>query len=123
MNIWLVSAGAISLFAMGIHVVMGGREVHVPTCNSDLKPMIKGVWSVVWHFTTAVLGLNGLALILAALYPEAGEPVVLLILFQYLFLTVLFLGYSLARFRKALALPQWTIFAVICGLCAGGLWL
>ena len=77
---------------------------------------------MVWHFTTAVLGLNGLALILAALYPEAGEPVVLLILFQYLLLTVLFLGYSLTRFRKALALPQWTIFVVICGLGTGGFW-
>ncbi len=122
MNIWFVSAGVISLFAMVIHVIMGGREVHVPTCNSDLKPMIKGVWSVVWHFTTAILALNGLALIITALYPEAGEPVVLLILIQYLFLTFLFVGYSLARFGKLLALPQWTIFAVICGLGGGGLW-
>ncbi len=121
MNKWIISSGVLSLATMVLHVVGGGAEIHAPMLDSAMAPPVKAIWTVVWHFVTAVLGLNGAALIYCAVNKTARKPVIYLIAIQYLAMAILFFGYAIVRLGSPFELPHWTLFIGICVLALLGL--
>jgi len=121
MNYWILSSGALSIVTLFLHIFGGGREVHVPVLKSDLSVGLKAILSVIWHAITAILALNGAALLLAAVLPGIRKPLVLLVSSQYLAFAFLFIFYGLSRLGTLRPLPQWIIFIVLAGLALVGL--
>ncbi len=81
----------------------------------------KAVWSVVWHATTAVMALGGLALIAAGLLPDQALALAALPVALFLATAVLFLVYGLKRLGTVWVLPQWVAFLGIAALAIMGL--
>lgn len=121
MNLWLLSAGVAALLLDLVHIFPGGREIHRPMVAARWPEPAKAVWSVVWHAATAVMGLGGLALIVAAFLP--GHALALSALPIALFLTValLFIVYGLIRLGTAWVLLQWVAFLGIAAVALVGL--
>lgn len=117
-NWWLASASSFAMAIAFLHIVGGGRDHHDPMLRSTIREVDKGVWFVLWHFTTAALFLMAASLLASAYgqIPLAYLPLGLSIAFS-----VLFLFESWRRFRNWLALPQWTLFVVLSALIGGGL--
>ena len=113
MNKWIFSAGVLSLFTCVVHVFGGGPEVHVPVLNSTLSIELKAIISVLWHWTTAVLIINGVALIWAAKRAEQQKVVTILVGMQYVAFAGMFMFYSLYLLGSAMSMPQWTLFLAI----------
>lgn len=116
----LAAAGILTILYCGVHVFAGGPEIHDPALASELDPLVKGVFSVVWHAITAMMLLNGLALIwLARDKRQTGSG--WLVVAQFTAFAVLFIAYGLARFGDLSTMPQWSGFLVISAIAAWGL--
>ena len=121
MNKPLFAAACLSNFTFGVHVFLGGPEIHEPLLASNASDMVRAVGSVIWHAVSALLLLNSLALLYAARNPSMTKPLVILVVFQYLSFVALFTGYGLARFGSVTVMPQWTGFLVISALALWGI--
>lgn len=121
LNKKILTAGFLSLLGMVIHVVVGGEEVRIPIDESDLSVLIRSVSNVVWHFTTGILSINGIALIIAGFHQKYRIPLVLMVCGQYLVLSVLFIGYGAFQMESPADLPQWFLFVLIMALALLGL--
>ena len=121
MNKPLFAAACLSIFTFGVHVFLGGPEIHEPLLASNASDMVRAVGSVIWHAVSAHLLLNSLALLYAARKPLIARPLVILVAFQYLSFVALFTGYGLARFGSVMVMPQWTGFLVISALALWGI--
>jgi hypothetical protein len=121
MNKPLFAAACLSVFTFGVHVFLGGPEIHEPLLASDASELVRAVGSVVWHAVSALLLLNSLALFYASRNPSMAKPLVLLIVFQYLSFVALFTGYGLLRFGSVTVMPQWTGFLVMSALALWGI--
>jgi len=121
LNKKIVTAGLLSLLGMVIHLVVGGEEVRIPIDESELSALIRSVSNVVWHFTTGILTINGIALIIAGINQKYRMPLVLMVSSQYLVLSVLFIGYGAFQMDSPADLPQWFLFVVIVALALLGL--
>jgi len=121
MNYWILSSGILSIGTMFLHIIGGGREVHVPVLESELSTGLKAILSIIWHAITAILAINGAALLWAAASPELQKPLVLLVSFQYLAFAILFIFYGWIRLGTLLPMPQWIIFIALAGLALAGL--
>lgn len=119
-NKTLAAAGFLTIAYCGVHVFAGGPEVHEPALASDLPPLVKGVFSVVWHTITAFMLLNGLALAWLALRSDQ-TALGWLVIAQFTAFGGMFIAYGLARFGDLITMPQWTGFWLIAGLAAWGL--
>lgn len=116
----LAAAGVLTILYTGVHVFAGGPEVHDPALASELSPMVKGVISVVWHMITAMMLLNGLALLWLSRKP--GQAALgWLVVAQFAAFAGLFIFYGLTRFGDLFTMPQWTGFAVIAAVAALGM--
>ena len=120
MNYWLITAGAAALLLDLVHIVAGGREIHVPMLRSRASDPAKAVWSVVWHAITAVMALGGLTLVAAGLHPEHAVALAVLPIAIFLAMAVLFVFYGLRRLGTLTVLPQWTAFLAISALAIAG---
>jgi hypothetical protein len=121
MNKPLFAAACLSIFTFGVHVFLGGPEIHVPLLASNASDLVRAVGSVIWHAVSALLLLNSLALFYAASKPLMAKPLVILVVFQYLSFVALFTGYGLARFGSITVMPQWTGFLVMSALALWGI--
>lgn len=121
LNKKIVTAGFLSLLGTVIHVVVGGEEVRIPIDESELSVLIRSVSNVVWHFTTGILTINGIALIVAGFSQKYRIPLALMVCSQYLVLSVLFVGYGTFQMDSPADLPQWLLFVVIIALALLGL--
>lgn len=121
MNLWLIAAGIGALLLDIIHITLGGREFHKPMLASSASDAAKALWSVVWHATTAIMALGGLALIAAGLFAEHAMTLAALPIGIFLTAAVLFLFYGAKRLGNVSTLPQWTAFLAISALGIVGL--
>lgn len=117
----LLAAGILSLLTCFVHVIGGGKEFHQPMRASALPAPERALWSIVWHQITALLALNGAALIVAAYRPDHAPEIAALPLALSAAFAVLFLFYSHRRLGSVRALPQWMAFVAITGLGLAGL--
>lgn len=100
------------------HIFAGGAELYGPLRHSDYPALDKAVFSVLWHFVSALLLLMTLALAYLARHRNMG--VFLFILLTVLAFGAVFIGYSLADLGSIWALPQWTAFAGVAALMGAG---
>ena len=121
MNKPLFAAACLSIFTFGVHVFLGGPEIHEPLLASNASDLVRAVGSVVWHAISALLLLNSLALFYAAGKSNAARPLVILVVLQYLSFVALFTGYGLARFGSVTIMPQWTGFLIMSALALWGI--
>ena len=120
MNIWLLTASALSALLLLAHILGGGKDVHKPMLSSALSVELKAYASILWHATTGLLSVGTGALLWAAM--GWGEGMATAILMQYLAFAGLFLFYGFKRLKSVWILPQWTAFLLICALGGDGLW-
>jgi hypothetical protein len=110
LNLRFFFAALISLPTCAVHMIRGGRKLHVPmlTCPPDTPT--KKVWSVVWHGVTAMLALATAAVISDAAAAMAAAPVGLSGAFA-----AHFFGCGVRRLGSIPILPQWIAFVLIAG--------
>jgi Protein of unknown function (DUF2867) len=110
---WCFFAAFLSLSTAALHVIGGGPEFHQPALESALSQNWKAAFSTIWHEVTAMLMLNGLALIFAGLALRKNQLALGLIMSLNVAFAALFFGYGVARLGTPFALPQWTLFLAI----------
>lgn len=121
MNPWLLASGCMMSLLTLVHIFAGGREIHRPMIGAAWPDPAKAIWSVVWHITTAVLGLGGAALVVASLRPELALTLAALPLALSASAAGLFMVYGLSRLGTLRILPHWIAFAAIALLGLVGL--
>lgn len=121
MNLWLLSAAALSLLTTGIHVLAGGPDVHDPLLAMEMPPVLKVYVSLLWHATTAVLAINSAALLWASVSRRHREALAGAVVAQYLAYAGLFIGYAVAYVGTLWQTPQWIVFLLIAALALLGL--
>ncbi|RDL52560.1 hypothetical protein BLJAPNOD_03720 [Ensifer sp. M14] len=121
MNLWLLSAAALSLLTTGIHVLAGGPDVHDPLLAIDMPPVLKVYVSLLWHATSAVLAVNSAALLWASISRRHRQALAGAVVAQYLAYAGLFIGYGLAYVGTLWQTPQWVVFLLISALALAGL--
>lgn len=114
----ILSAAMITFATTAVHVLLGGPEVHDPLLASNAPDVAKAVGSVVWHAVTAVLVINGAALLAAAFRPALRQGIAGIVSAQFVAFAVLFVVYGLSRFGSLWPMPQWTVFLIIPALLA-----
>ena len=120
MNRWLLAAGVLSLVTTGIHLFAGGPEVHVPLLASSPSPLLQTYVSLLWHATSAILLINSLALLFAAVNGRYRAPLAGAVIAQYLAYAALFIGHGFAYLGSLWNTPQWVAFAVMAAFAAIG---
>ncbi|MGE6782298.1 hypothetical protein ACQKGL_07230 [Ensifer adhaerens] len=120
MSRWLLAAGILSLVTTGIHLFAGGPDVHAPLLESSPSPLLQTYVSLLWHATSAILLINSLALLVAAVDGRYRRPLAGAVIAQYLAYAALFVGYGLAYLGTLWTTPQWAAFVVMAGLAAIG---
>lgn len=121
MNLWLLSAAALSFLTTGIHVLAGGPDVHDPLLAADISPVLKVYVSLLWHATSAVLAVNSVALLWASAARRHRQTLAGAVVAQYLAYAGLFIGYGLAYVGTLWQTPQWIVFLLISALALVGL--
>jgi Protein of unknown function (DUF2867) len=110
---WCFAAAAISLFTAALHVMGGGPEFHQPALQSALSAPWKAAFSTGWHEITALLVLNGTALLCAGLALRKNLLVLWLVLSLNAAFAALFFGYGIVRLGTPFLLLQWVFFVAI----------
>jgi Protein of unknown function (DUF2867) len=110
---WCFVAAAISLFTAALHVFGGGPEFHQPALQSVLSAQWKAAFSTIWHEVTALLVLNGLALVCAGLAFRKNLLTLRLVLSLNATFAALFFSYGILRLGTPFTLLQWTFFVAI----------
>lgn len=110
---WCFTAGIMSLLLTLLHVVSGGPRFHDTALASPLSEVWKAAFSTVWHEITALLLLNGLALMGAGLALRKNQLLLWLVVALNVAFGVLFAGYGVVRLGTPLILLQWVLFAAI----------
>lgn len=120
LNYWYL-AGAVSCVAMlGMHVFVGGPQLHAPIQNSALPHGIRAVSEVAWHSVTAAFALMAAALAYLAAAPNNGG-LAKYIVSQLVLLSMLFLSYSVSRFGNVTSMYLWPLFLIIAAIVGMGL--
>jgi hypothetical protein len=110
---WCFAAGVISITTCALHIIGGGPEFHMPALQSALPDPWKAAFSTIWHEVTALLFLNGVFLVFAAIALRKNRLLLWLVLLLNMAFATLFFGYGLIRLNTPWHLLQWTIFAAI----------
>jgi len=110
---WFVAAAAVSLITSAIHVLAGTPEIMSPLIASDLPPVVKGVFDVMWHQITALLVIGSAAALVAAARPAWRLPVTVLIGGHFALIAVLFLALGAMWFSSPWPMPQWVLFGAM----------
>ncbi len=119
MNKWMLTAAGLLFLTTGVHVFLGGPEIHVPIQESDLHPAVRAVGAVVWHAVTVMLLVFGAGCAWLARNPNA--PMAWLMIATQLGFVGLFIGYGMALLGNLTVMPQWIIFGLISAIMAMGI--
>lgn len=117
MNVWFLLAAVLALSTALLHAVGGERQIVRPL-RRDLAPPRFVVIDVVWHMITWNLLVTAIALAVMAFRPI--DLLADLLIVQWMGYVVTFLALSIRTFKRALALPQWTLFLALSVLTAAG---
>jgi hypothetical protein len=117
MNIWFVLAAALALLTSLLHALGGGRSIVRPL-RRGADPHRFAVIDAVWHMITWHLAVTAIALIVMAFRPI--DLLADLLIVQWMGYVVAFLALSVGRFKRLLALPQWTLFLALSAITAAG---
>lgn len=120
MNVWLLTAAALSLITCGLHVFVRGPVVARPLLASqDLRTVAKYTNYYCWHIVTLVLLLMSGSFVISAM--TGGHDLAWLAFVQ----AIAFMLWSLALVaRKRLdpvKVPQWALFLSIASSAVLGL--
>lgn len=110
---WFVAAAAASLITSAVHVLAGTPEIMSPLLASNLPPVVKGVFDVMWHQITALLLIGSAAALVAAALPAWRLPVAVLIGGHFALIAVLFLVLGAMWFSSPWPMPQWVLFGAM----------
>jgi hypothetical protein len=113
-----LAASGLMAATVGLHVIGGGAEFHVPIQASALNLPLRAVSAVLWHAVTILLAIEAVALFWLARHPN-GAMAVLLAAIQIGF-AGLFLYYGQTMLGTVWHLGQWTIFLVLAALIVWG---
>lgn len=119
MNKWMMIASGLLFLTTGVHVFLGGPEIHVPIQESDLNPAVRAVGAVVWHGVTVVLLVFGVGCAWLARNPNT--PMAWLMIVTQLGFVGLFMGYGMVLLGNLTVMPQWIIFGLISAVIAMGI--
>lgn len=103
-----------------VHQFAGGPEIAAPIAAAPLPADVRAVAAVVWMAVTALLVLDGLAMLAALRWPS--PLAVALATAQNAAFCVLFVVVDVVTFGDLLALPQWIGFAVVVAAALPALW-
>lgn len=117
MNKPMMAAAVLSAATFGLHVLGGGRDVHIPIQASDLDVSLRAISAVLWHFASLVLALQTIAF--WALSQRANPTMGWLLIGVQGGTAALFLFYGATLLGTIWIMPQWTIFLALAAL---GLW-
>ena len=121
MNIPILLASVMTVVTLIAHVVGGTAEFMHPVWQSNAPEFNKVGMSVIWHWVSAVLFINAIALFLEARSSSLSRPAVWIIVMQFLAFGLIFAWYGFTVFGSLFVMPQWIAFAIICALSWGGL--
>ena len=120
MNLWMVSAGVLSLLLIPVHTFLGGPEVLSPIVAGSFDPVVEGVITVVWQAINVVMLVNGLMLLVAAVKPRFAVGAGAITALQYLGFSVLFWVYGISQLGNVIDMSQWVPFSLIAVLAIMG---
>ncbi|WP_299424975.1 hypothetical protein [uncultured Shimia sp.] len=119
MNKWMLTAAGLLFLTTGVHVFLGGPEIHVPIQESELHPAVRAVGAVVWHAVTVMLLVFGAAC--AWLARNSNAPLAWLMIATQIGFAGLFIGYGMTLLGNLTVMPQWIIFALISAIIGIGI--
>ncbi|WP_316015624.1 hypothetical protein [Roseobacter sp. HKCCA0434] len=120
MSLALSAAAIFAAVICLIHVIAGGREVHVPIQAHGLPPGLRAISAVLWHAVTVILIVMAGATAWLAMRPEPGLAVALIAI--CLGWAGLFVWYGLRQLGTVRDMPQWGLFLALAGLIGWGMW-
>lgn len=109
----LAAASLLAATAL-IHALVGGPEINAPVQASTLDPVVRAVFTVVWHALTALFLVLAIALAWAARH--TNPPLLWMTLALCLAFIALFMVLGVTALGNLTEMPQWTLFAAI-SLC------
>jgi len=118
MNKWMITAAGLLFLTTGVHVFLGGPEIHLPIQESNLAPPVRAVAAVVWHAVTVILFVFGGACAWLARNPN--PPLAWTLVAVQLGFVALFIGYGMTLLGNLTVMPQWIIFSLISAVIAMG---
>ncbi len=121
MNKWLLSASVMPTITLFLHLIGGGEEVHIPILKGGLSEELNAYVSIIWHTVTTMIVINSVVLFIASRRKELAQPLVWLVVAQYLSIAALFIIYGIARMGSIFIMPQWSFFIAISTVALFGL--
>lgn len=106
-------AGVLALFTCAVHAVVGGIDTLNPLMATNLPLEVRATTMTVWHATTVLLLMSGLAFFWAFAHHERARPLGIFLGLYHLIFAALFAFLSYQWFENLVALPQWTLLAPI----------
>ncbi|MFY0616533.1 hypothetical protein [Shimia sp.] len=111
LNPWMTAAAALLFLTTGVHVFMGGPEIHHVIQASALPEDVRAIGAVLWHAITATLLVFALGCLWLAHNTNTALAVTIGAV-QVLF-AVLFIFYGATLLGTLWVMPQWIIFLLI----------
>jgi len=129
MNIPILAAGLLSLFAFVVHAFVGDKEYKQLNPNSSVSDKIQEIWvqgRSAWHWLSVDLLLSGVLLILISTTEliKAKSEISFLLAIYFLICGLVWLGtilFSKQSNKQFLALGQWIFCFVMSGLIYFGI--
>ena len=112
------TAAALMAATLGIHLFMGGPEVHDPLLAGQPVPGLRAFTSVLWHAVT--VNLLVFAVALAALARRPNRALEATLAATQIGFAGLFLAYGAVILGTVWPMPQWIIFLTIPALTRFG---
>lgn len=119
MSVAMIVASALSALTFGIHVWMGGPEIHRPIQGSSLSTGLRAISAVLWHAVTVVLAVMAGATAWLVVADEPGLAWTLIAI--CVGWAGLFVWYGWSRLGSLKPMPQWVIFLALAGLIGVGM--
>lgn len=94
---------------LALHAISGEFTVHRPLLADVLSAEMDLYVSVVWHGITAVIAINTIALVYAALQPSPPNPLLWVVGGQTLALGLMFILFGIIRTSSLWVAPPWVI--------------
>lgn len=121
MRISLMLAAGLTAITTVAHVVGGTPEFMAPIMESNAPDFNKTGMAIIWHWVTAVLCINTVALIIAGRGLQSMRALIWIVIAQSLAFGLIFAGYGSSAFGSLFIMPQWIAFFLIAALAFYGL--
>jgi hypothetical protein len=121
MKTTVILAAALTVITALAHVFGGTPEFLDPINDSNAPDFNKTGMTIIWHWITAVLCINTVALAVAGRNELYALPIGFMVILQFLAFGLLFAGFGIAAFGSLFVMPQWIAFFLISALTYFGL--